>query len=82
MSNRAQIVTRIRAALPFGTDNDVKLTDESVLADLGVSSVHLITMLLTLHREYGLDLAQMTHDQMPSTVGELVALVERGASTI
>ena len=81
MSSREDIIARIRSALPFGADTNVKLADELVLADLGVTSVHLITMLLTLQREYGLDLAQMTYAGMPSTVGELVTLVERGAST-
>jgi acyl carrier protein len=76
MITREDIISRIKAALPSGTDPHFEVLEESALSDLGVSSIHLITMLLTLRREYGLDIDQVTYARMPSTVGELVSLVE------
>jgi acyl carrier protein len=75
---RDDIITRIRANLPFGADSNSEVREESLLADIGVNSLHLITMLLVLQQEYSLDVDQVTPTDMPTTVGDLVTLVERG----
>jgi acyl carrier protein len=76
METRESIIARIKDNLPFAEDPDSPIRDESVLADLGVNSLHLITMLLALKQEYSLDLESMARYRMPTTIGDLVTLVE------
>lgn len=79
MRTRNEIITRIRAHLPFAADAGCDISEQSELADLGVNSLHLITMLLSLQREYSLDIDRATElGTMPATVGELVTMVEQG----
>lgn len=80
METRAEIISRIRAHLPFASESDCEVHEDSVLADLGVGSLHLITMLLALQEEYGIDPQKMVDSGMPATVGELVALIESRTS--
>ena len=79
-SSNSQIVERIRNQLPSGASGEVEIMEESALTDLGVNSLHLITALLELQREYGPSDDWFAQVCMPSTVGELVTLVERGLS--
>jgi acyl carrier protein len=78
METRENIIARIRNHLPFGSDPDCAVREESVLADLGVNSLHLITMLLTLQQEYSFDVDRAAQSGLPTTVGELVTLIEHG----
>jgi len=80
MERRQQIIEGIRTRLPFGTDSEIELREDSALADVGLNSLHLITVLLELQREYRLGDDWWTQGGMPNTVGELVNLVERGLS--
>jgi acyl carrier protein len=77
---RLSILASIRAKLPFGADGNGNIREESVLAELGVNSLHLITLMLALRREYSLDMNGMTQHGLPTTVGDLVTLVEHGTS--
>lgn len=77
-TTRQTIVRLIKANLPFGADDDSDIGEASILADLGVDSLHLITMLLELQREHDFDVGSLTQYGMPATVGDLVSLVERG----
>ena len=79
MDRRQQIMERIRSLIPDSADPDIAFQEESVLTDFGVNSFHLIAILFELKREYGLS-DEWIPSRMPSTVGELVALVECGLS--
>ncbi len=77
MSERRQaILASIKANLPFGADPHCTIEEGSVLADFGVNSLHVITLLLSLQQEYSLDVDQMDRIEMPATVGDLAQLVE------
>jgi hypothetical protein len=80
MEGRRQIIERVRNLLPSGVGHQLDMSEESVLSDLGLNSLHLITALLELQREYNLSDEWCTRAPMPCTVGELVTLVERGLS--
>lgn len=73
---REEIVAKIRAILPFGTDPHATICEETLLADLGVRSMHLISMVLSLQSEYSLDVDRLTRSGMPITIGQLVTLVK------
>ena len=78
MDRRRQIIERLRNQLPFGIGTDIEIHEEAPLVDLGLNSLHLVTTLLELQREYGLGDEWFAEVAMPCTVGELVTLVERG----
>jgi acyl carrier protein len=78
VTTRQTIVQLIEANLPFGNDTPGEIDEASVLADLGVDSLHLITMLLELQRQHFFDVGIVTQQGMPVTVGDLVSMVERG----
>jgi acyl carrier protein len=73
---RQAIMASIKASLPFGSDPHCNIDAGTVLADLGVNSLHVITLLLSLQQEYSWDVDQMERLEMPTTVGDLVRLVE------
>jgi acyl carrier protein len=77
MSARDEVIARIRENLPFNSDSETMLDERDALSDLGVTSLHLITLLLTLQDEYGLDIDRATSAGMPATVGELVSLIQQ-----
>jgi acyl carrier protein len=79
MQARQAMIDRIKSYLPYGVEPQVTLQEEMPLADLGMTSMHLITMLLALQDEYGLSVDQVAEQGMPVTVGDLVALLERKA---
>ena len=76
MDTREQFFTRLRSYLPFGKDGALNVTEDSVLSDLGVNSLHLITLLLELQHEYPFDVDQATQNGMPTTVGDLMLIVQ------
>ncbi|MDY6946852.1 MAG: acyl carrier protein [Pseudomonadota bacterium] len=76
MNLKDDIVTLIKKNLPFAADRGVAIGDDTILADLGMDSLHLITMLLILQRQYGIEIERVAETGMPATVAELVALVD------
>jgi acyl carrier protein len=78
IETRENILARIKAKLPVGADSTGIICEESTLAELGVSSLHLITLLLALQREYSLEMGGIAKYGMPTTMGDLVTLLERG----
>lgn len=78
MKTRQEIIARICSHLPFATDPSVDIGEESKLTDLGVNSLHLITLLLTLQEEYSINAEHAANLGMPTTVGELVTFIEQG----
>jgi acyl carrier protein len=77
---RASILAAIRAQLPFPIEEEYELTESSLLADLGVNSMHLITLLLALQQDYAFDPDRASRRGMPETVGELISFVEQSGS--
>lgn len=78
LGTRQEIINRIRTHLPFGADPNCDISEDSVLADLGVDSLHLITLMLTLQEEFSFNTDSAGRSGLPTTVGDLVALVESG----
>jgi hypothetical protein len=78
---RANIMAQIRDHLPFGADSRCKFTEESMLSDLGISSSHLLALLLSLQRAHELDVDRISMSTMPITVGDLITVVQRGMAT-
>lgn len=66
----------VRENLPFETDLPT-VNGESLLVELGVTSLHLISILLALQREYLLDIESVLRGRMPITVADLSAAVEK-----
>ena len=79
MEVKREIASFINAESSNNAQVGDNVSDESVLADLGMSSLNLVTLILTLQRKYDLDLEQMIEQGMPLTVGELVTLLRNGA---
>ena len=77
---RTSILAAIRAQLPYPIEEGYELTESSLLADLGVTSLHLITLLLALQQDYALDPDRASRVGMPETVGELISFVEHSGS--
>ncbi|MGC3982795.1 MAG: phosphopantetheine-binding protein [Steroidobacteraceae bacterium] len=77
--SKESVLILIKQHLPFGSDLQEEIGGNTLLAELGLDSLHLITLLLTLQREYSIDMASLTQDGTPETVSDLVALVERCA---
>lgn len=80
MNRRQQIIERVRSLIPNSAAPETAMQEESVLSELGVNSFHLIAMLFELKKEYGLGDEWSLPSRMPSTVCELVTLVECGLS--
>ena len=77
---RKSILASIKDKLPLEVDGDV-IHEESVLAELGMDSLRLITLFLALRREYSLEMRDIAERGLPTTVGDLITLVERGRQT-
>jgi acyl carrier protein len=78
--SQPSILAKIQSILPFGTTQCAAISNETVLAELGVTSMHLISMILALQAEYSLDIERLTECGMPTTVGQLISLVEERES--
>jgi len=76
MDSRTAILGRILDHLPIDPKSRNLVTEEAALAEYGVASLHLITLLLNLQREFGLGGDTFMDVDMPSTVGELVSLIQ------
>jgi acyl carrier protein len=77
MNMTEPVLAALRTELPGAVDPSLLEREETIIADLGVSSLQLITVVLTLQRQYGLDADQMIDGGMPVTIGDLVRLVQR-----
>lgn len=69
------LISQIRDLLPFDIDTTENLGEQSILADLGITSLHLISLLMKLKDRYCLDIDQLAETGMPITIGDLVALL-------
>ena len=76
METTQMIIGRIRKYLPGGADPTLEVREETLLSDLGVQSLHLISLVLRLQEEHALDISEIDHLGMPVTVGDLVKLIE------
>jgi acyl carrier protein len=74
---RKSIIAGISEKLPFGAVSDAGIGDDTNLSEIGVTSLHLITIIVALQREYSFDIASLTQSGMPTTVGDLVTLIEQ-----
>jgi phosphopantetheine binding protein len=79
METRDRAISRIRAHLPSGNDPGCDLREDTVLSDLGVTSLHLITLLTSIQREYHLSSDVVMSGGFPRTVGDILEIIERGA---
>ena len=75
METRKQALERIREQFPFGLDPAMQVDEDSVLADLGLTSLHLLTLMLELQRQYGLDMEKLAEAGMPVTMKDLVDML-------
>jgi hypothetical protein len=76
METRDRAISRIRANLPFGNDPGCDLREDTVLSDLGVTSLHLVTMLTSIQREYRLTSAAVMGGGFPRTIGDILKIIE------
>lgn len=74
MAIQQDLINLIRARLPAGSHEVVELRDECVLADLGFTSLHLITLLLDVQDSIGFSVDDLAKQGLPVTVGDLLAL--------
>jgi|KBSMisStaDraftv2_1062788.scaffolds.fasta_scaffold186152_2 acyl carrier protein len=75
METRKQVLERIRGQFPFGLDPAMEVDEDAVLADLGLTSLHLLTLMLELQRQYGLDVEKLAEAGMPVTMKDLVDML-------
>jgi acyl carrier protein len=80
MQTRKQVLDRIRGQFPFGLDPTMEVNEDSVLAELGLTSLHLLTLVLELQRQYGLDMEKLAVAGLPVTMRDLVDMLEAGHS--
>jgi acyl carrier protein len=76
MDSRSEIFDRILDHLPIDARSRHAVTEDATLAQYGVASLHLITLLLELQREFELGGESLADADMPTTVGELVSLIQ------
>lgn len=76
METRKQVLDRIREQFPFGLDPAMQVDEDSVLADLGLTSLHLLTLVLELQRQYGLDMEKLAAAGLPVTMKDLVDMLD------
>lgn len=77
---KEHILALITEHLPFGASQPGEIREDSQLAELGLDSLHLITLLLRLQREYAMDINAMVEHGMPGTVSELMAGADKSPS--
>lgn len=52
------------------------VTAETGLADAGLDSLAVAELLFSIEEDFGVDLGDVPPDAVPSTVGEIVALID------
>jgi acyl carrier protein len=75
METRDNLLERVRKHFPFPLSSPDDIQEGRILADLGLTSLHLLTLVLTLQREYGFDIDQLADIGMPVTVGAMIDLM-------
>ena len=80
METRKQVLDRIRGQFPFGLDPAMEVHEDSLLAELGLTSLHLLTLMLELQRQYGLDMDKLAAAGLPVTMKDLVDMLDAGQS--
>jgi len=78
MGMRERIVEIIGANLPLEADQGATVSENSILSEMGITSLNVVSILVALNREYPFDVASVTQDGMPATVAGLIAIVEQG----
>ena len=78
--SRDSILETVTSTLPFAADPAYKLDERTSLAELGVTSLHLVTMLLSLKKEYDLEPALVSELGLSTTISDLVTLVQKSRS--
>jgi acyl carrier protein len=76
MGPKERFVQMLKEEFSCEIKEDTDLSDCTVLVDLGVTSMDLITVLLTLDQEYGINLKAVIQDGTPTTVGDVVRLLQ------
>jgi hypothetical protein len=76
MERRVNALQVIRDELKVGLKLEGDVGEETVLADIGVTSMYLITLAITLNRKYGMSLDGFVKQSTPNTVGELLRALE------
>lgn len=82
MENRRVLLERVRKHIPFPLDSGDELQEDTACADLGLTSLHLLTLVLTLQREYGFEIDKLAETGMPNTIGDLIALMANETRTL
>lgn len=72
MRTRMEALEIIKTHLPYGIGPGTDFCEDTTLEAIGVTSVHLITMLLTLERTHSVSIHKFAVNGMPTTVGDLV----------
>jgi len=78
MGVRDRIIEIIGANLPSEADRSATVREDSILSEIGVTSLNVVSILVALNKEYPFDVASVTQDGMPATVAGLIAIVEQG----
>lgn len=73
--SREGIMAAIQSNLPLVANSQDDLREESPFAELGVTSLCVITVILELQRTYSLPNEFVTRCGFPATVGDLVSMV-------
>lgn len=76
MENKQEIIALITRHLPRASGSGNEIGDETILAEVGVRSIDLVSLIVRLWDELELDLQGITAQTMPITIGHLVRLIE------
>lgn len=72
---REDLIDLIRKNAPTNPAPDFEITDHTALTELGLTSMHVLTLILALQREYELDVDDVLEAGMPATVGDVATLL-------
>lgn len=76
MSQKVDTLRVINDELKRGLKLEKDVGEETVLAEVGVTSMYLITLVVTLKRKYGMNLDGFVKRGMPNTIGDLLRTLE------
>lgn len=77
MSVQERVIQIIQSQLASGPEGDLLLDESSALADLGFTSLHLITLMLALQDHFGLEGGELMEEGLPATFGELLHSIQK-----
>ncbi len=75
MEEKQDLLAMICREFPTLMKPGVKLANDSNLGDLGITSMEVLTIVISLKRKLGLDMDRVIQSGMPITLGDLVGLV-------